>query len=126
MVIYQLTYFFSRDLPGRFGIGTDEGRAMLQIVHDIAPGAELGFRTGVVTSGDFAQGIRDLAEAGSDIIVDDITYITEPFFSDGRVAKAVDEVAAKGVSYFTSAGNFGTKSFEGVFTPFNSDLLTYR
>jgi hypothetical protein len=113
--------FFLRDLPGRFGIGTDEGRAMAQIIHDIAPGAELGFRTGVITSGDFAQGIRDLAEAGSDIIVDDITYITEPFFSDGRVAKAVDEVAAKGVSYFTSAGNFGSKSFEGVFTPFNSD-----
>ena len=37
--------FFLRDLPSRFGIGTDEGRAMLQIVHDVAPGAELGFRT---------------------------------------------------------------------------------
>jgi hypothetical protein len=72
--------YFTRDLPSRFGIGTDEGRAMLQIIHDIAPGAQLGFRTGVITSGDFAQGIRDLAAAGSDIIVDDITYITEPFF----------------------------------------------
>ncbi len=109
-------YFF-RDLPSRFGIGSDEGRAMLQIVHDVAPGAQLGFRTGIVTAGDFAQGIRDLAAAGSDIIVDDITYVTEPFFSDGKVAKAVNEVTANGISYFTSAGNFGSKSFEGVFTP---------
>ncbi|MCH6234335.1 S8 family serine peptidase [Cognataquiflexum rubidum] len=109
--------YFYRDLPSRFGIGTDEGRAMLQIIHDVAPGAKLGFRTGVITAGDFAQGIRDLADAGSDIIVDDITYVTEPFFSDGKVAKAVNEVTAKGVSYFTSAGNFGTKSFEGVFNP---------
>jgi len=109
--------YFLRDLPSRFGNGTDEGRAMMQIIHDVAPGAQLGFRTGVVTSGDFAQGIRDLAAAGSDIIVDDITYITEPFFRDGKVAKAVNEVTANGVSYFTSAGNFGSKSFEGVFTP---------
>ncbi|MDI1325099.1 MAG: S8 family serine peptidase [Algoriphagus sp.] len=109
--------YFSRDLPSRFGIGTDEGRAMLQIIHDIAPGAQLGFRTGVITAGDFAQGIRDLASAGSDIIIDDITYITEPFFSDGKVAKAVNEVSNNGVSYFTSAGNFGSKSFEGIFNP---------
>ncbi len=109
--------YFLRDLPSRFGIGTDEGRAMLQIIHDVAPGATLGFRTGVVTAGDFAEGIRDLAAEGSDIIVDDITYVTEPTFSDGKVAKAVNEVAANGVSYFTSAGNFGTKSFEGTFTP---------
>jgi hypothetical protein len=110
--------FFYRDLPSRFGRGTDEGRAMAQIVHDIAPGAQLGFRTGVITAGDFAQGIRDLAAAGSNIIVDDITYITEPFFSDGKVAKAVNEVTSNnGVSYFTSAGNFGKKSFEGVFNP---------
>lgn len=109
--------YFLRDMPRRFGIGTDEGRAMAQIIHDVAPGAQLGFRTGVITAGDFAQGIRDLAAAGSDIIVDDITYVTEPFFSDGKVAKAVNEVSANGVSYFTSAGNFGNKSFEGVFNP---------
>lgn len=109
--------FFLRDLPSRYGRGTDEGRAMLQIVHDIAPGALLGFRTGVVTAGDFAQGILDLAEEGSDIIVDDITYITEPFYKDGRVARAVNEVTSNGVSYFTSAGNFGSKSYESEFKP---------
>lgn len=116
--------YFLRDMPSRFGIGTDEGRAMLQIIHDVAPGAQLGFRTGVITAGDFAQGIRDLAAAGSDVIIDDITYVTEPFFSDGKVAKAVNEVAANGVSYFTSAGNFGTKSFEGVFNPANDPTIS--
>jgi len=116
--------YFYRDLPSRFGRGTDEGRAMAQIVHDVAPGAQLGFRTGVITAGDFAQGIRDLAAAGSDIIVDDITYITEPFFSDGKVAKAVNEVTSvNGVSYFTSAGNFGKKSFEGVFKPVQDESI---
>src|SRR4029077_13447351 len=52
--------------------GTDEGRAMLQLIHDIAPDAELAFRTGFVNEGDFANGIYELQQEGCDIIVDDI------------------------------------------------------
>ena len=37
---------------------------------------------------------------GADVIVDDVAYYSEPFFSDGVVSDAVDEVAGKGVSYF--------------------------
>ena len=104
-----------QDYP--FGTRTDEGRAMLQIVHDIAPGAELAFRTGFLGAADFANGIRELEQAGCDVIVDDVTYISEPFFRDGVVAQAVDEVKALGVSYLTAAGNFGTRSWEGTFAP---------
>ncbi len=100
-----------------YGPRNDEGRAMLQIIHDIAPKATLAFRTGFVTANDFAKGIRELEEAGCDIITDDITYVTEPFFGDGVVSKAVDDVADLGVSYFTAAGNFGSKSYEGIFNP---------
>ena len=97
--------------------GIDEGRAMLQIVHDIAPDAKLAFRTGIRSSGDFAKGIKELQLDTCDIIVDDLTYITEPFFQDGQVANAVDYVTSQGVSYFTAAGNFGNKSYEGTFAP---------
>ncbi|MGZ8524352.1 MAG: MBG domain-containing protein, partial [Chitinophagaceae bacterium] len=105
------------DLPQR---GNDEGRAMLQIVHDVAPKSKLAFRTGFLTAGHFAKGIQELADpylAGGpcDVIVDDITYVTEPFLQDGKVAQAVDQVAAQGVTYFSSAGNFGNKSYESVF-----------
>src|SRR6266480_4753186 len=34
--------------------GTDEGRAMMQIVHDVAPGASLDFYTAFVSEQDFA------------------------------------------------------------------------
>jgi hypothetical protein len=89
---------------------------MAQIVHDVAPGAELAFRTGFAGALDFAAGINELQEAGCDIIVDDITYITEPFFRDGVIAQAANNVSALGVSYFSAAGNFGTNSWEGNFS----------
>lgn len=102
-----------QDFP--YGVQSDEGRAMLQIVHDVAPDAKLAFKTGFITSGHFAESIIALANDSCDVIVDDITYVTEPFFTDGLVAKAVNEVAAKGVAYFSAAGNFGKSSYEGNF-----------
>jgi len=49
---------------------------MLQIIHDIAPEANLAFRTGFINPVDFENGIIELKDAGCNVIVDDITYIT--------------------------------------------------
>ena len=66
-----------QDLP----FGSDEGRAMMQIVHDVAPGADLFFRRGFISEGNFAKGITELDTAyHCDVIIDDIIYLTEPFF----------------------------------------------
>jgi hypothetical protein len=91
---------------------TDEGRAMLQVVHDVAPGASLAFYTADNSEADFANGIQTLANAGARVIADDVGYYNEPFFQDGLVAEAINAVAARGVAYFSAAGNDGTKSFE--------------
>ena len=97
--------------------GSDEGRAMLQLIHDIAPGAALGFHT--ATAGGlaaFASGIQDLADAGCTVIVDDVKFSTEPFYQDGPVANAVDDVVNNDrVGYFSSAGNEGEDSYEAPF-----------
>ena len=85
--------------------GSDEGRAMAQIVHDLAPGATIDFASAFSGELGFAANIRALASAGAKVIADDVVYFEEPFFQDGPVAVAVNEVAAAGVSYFSAAGN---------------------
>jgi len=101
------TYGAPQQLP--FG---DEGRAMAQIVHVVAPGALLAFHSAINSEADFAAGITQLQQLGAKIIVDDVGYPDEPFFQDGVVAQAVDAAAAKGVAYFSSAGNDQRNSYE--------------
>jgi hypothetical protein len=105
-------------LPGQTGRG-DEGTAMLEIIHDVAPGAQLFFATAFNGITSFAQNIRDLRAAGCDIIVDDVFYFVETPFQDGQapsvlsntnggvVIQAVNDVTASGALYFSSAGNEG-------------------
>jgi hypothetical protein len=112
-------------LDGRCTVGTNsttcaEGTAMLEIIHDLAPGAELYFATGVGGTAVFAQNIRNLQAAGCTIIVDDLTYAEESPFQDGQVGtsatnggivtQAVKDVTAAGVLYFSSATNSGNKN----------------
>lgn len=85
--------------------GGDEGRAMAQIVHDLAPGASIAFASAFTTENGFAANVRALAAGGAKVIVDDVAYFQEPFFQDGPVAVAIGDVVGAGVSYFSAAGN---------------------
>jgi hypothetical protein len=99
---------------------TDEGRAMLQIVSDVAPGASLSFYTAANSEADFANGILALAAAGAKVEADDSGYYDEPFYQDGLLAQAVDTVEAQGVAYFSAAGNDGTTSYENTAPSFST------
>lgn len=95
-------------LPGQSGNpGTSEGTALLEIIHDMAPGAELFFATANGGTAQFAQNILDLMAAGCDVIIDDAQYFNEGVFQDGIVALAAEAFVANGGLYFTSAGNSG-------------------
>ncbi|HSY65046.1 MAG TPA: S8 family serine peptidase [Terriglobales bacterium] len=121
-------------LTGQAGAG-DEGTAMMEIIHDMAPGASLYFATADNSITSFAQNIRNLRTAGCDIIVDDVFYFVESPFQDGEtpavvstsqggvVTQAVNDVVASGALYFSAAGNEGNEdgstsgTYEGDFNP---------
>ena len=103
----------------------DEGRAMAQLVHSIAPGAELYVSSWKKFGPDpttmqqamdiqktFAERINDLVELGCTVIVDDIYDPLEPWFQDGPISLAVDDAVNQRVAYFSAAGNNSNVSYQ--------------
>jgi subtilisin family serine protease len=110
------------------GSTCNEGTAMLEIIHDIAPGAKLAVGA-VGTSLEFITRVSDLVnDFRADIIVDDLGFLTEPMFADGEVAQAVAAVVDD-VVFISAAGNdaeghyeadYHLKSVDIVGLPFNA------
>ena len=85
--------------------GTDEGRAMLQGIHDIAPDSSLSFATAFTGQASFANNIIALANGGAKVIVDDVFYFAQLTFTSDVIQKAIDTVTASGSIYLTANGN---------------------
>jgi hypothetical protein len=86
----------------------DEGTAILEIIHDMAPGAALAFHgTGGGTAG-HVTAVQNLVAAGVNVIAEDLAFDAEPAFQRGVVATARENAAAGGVSVHSSSGNRGT------------------
>ncbi len=118
----------SGDLPTNVSVlsnseGGDEGTAMLEIVHDIAPGAELYFHDSGNNVIAFNNAVDALAGAGCDIICDDIGWIFEPFFEDGVVASHVKGVVeSNDTLYVSAAGNDALSHYQGEFDPVGTNF----
>lgn len=101
-------------------VGTDEGRGMIELIHDLAPGAEILFHSafnnrnapGLAPSTTIADAIDELRLAGADIIVDDVAILTAAKYQDGAAAQAVDRAFTAGIPYFSSAGNNDNNAYE--------------
>ncbi|EMH4162998.1 S8 family serine peptidase [Pluralibacter gergoviae] len=114
----------------------DEGRAMAQLVHDIAPDAKIAYYS-PDTLTDFAQGIQTLAMpkgqydasgregAGANIIVDDLYFFAEPFYETGIVGDSITRVVKQGVPYFVAGGNFTKKNGGSVYRNNHPRFVAY-
>jgi hypothetical protein len=108
----------SDDLPSTVTIirddlpGNDEGAAMAELIHDVAPGASIAFHTAAGGEAQFAEGIARLQnEARAKVIVDDAIFFREPMYQDGILAQAVAQAVRNGVAYFSAAGNTANLGF---------------
>jgi hypothetical protein len=93
----------------------DEGTAMLELVHDMAPGANLIFQGtgGSVTS--HLNALNALFAANVNVITEDIPFDQEPVFQQGILSAAGDSLANNGVSIYSSSGNRGIEHAPQVF-----------
>jgi hypothetical protein len=107
------------DLPGFIDIGDpgdgDEGTAMLEIVHDIAPGADLAFHSGFDSSLQFIDAITFFMNNGVDIIVDDLGFLLEPYFQDGAVAQKAQDAVDSGIIFLSAAGNDADRHYQAFY-----------
>ncbi|PWR74382.1 NosD domain-containing protein [Methanospirillum lacunae] len=96
----------------------DEGTAMLEIIHDIAPNATLYYADSGDNDLSFSEAIDSLVAVGSNIIVDDVGLLEIPYFEDGRSAAHLKEILIQhpDLLYVSAAGNNGQLHYQGMFT----------
>jgi len=103
-----------------------EGTALLEIIHDLAPGAKLSFAN-FDTDLAFNQAVNFLA-ASNDVVVDDIGFFGEPY--DGTSGVSRNTAAALNNpdfpirAYFTSGGNDADEHYLGTYTSSGVDGTT--
>ncbi len=103
--------------PRGYGQG-DEGDWMLQVVHDVAPRAQLGFCPGGSARRTVACARTLVTVFHADIVVDDIN--PQPvFFAPTVKAQGLASLLKRhpGVLFFTGAGNNGGGYYQGSWHP---------
>ena len=95
-----------------------EGTALLEIIHDLAPGAQLSFAN-ADTDLAFANAVNFLA-ASNDVVTDDLGFLGLPYDGTSGVsantASALNSPANAIRGYFTAAGNFADEHYYGTYT----------
>lgn len=106
--------------------GSDEGRAMMELIYDLAPGISmLGFATGVRGMANMVNNIDALRLQGMNICVDDIAYFITPYFQEDIVGQKInDYVLNHGGIYLSSAGNSGVWGYRRPWS--NAPSSTYH
>lgn len=104
--------------PNYPGTNDGEGTAMMEIVHSLAPGANLAF-CGPQTSVEFLNCLSDLDQHGAQVIVDDIAFPATAYFTEDSDVVAVQQWQAQNssVRLVAAAGNFGQSFWSGLYTP---------
>ena len=120
----QVIDFGPNDVVATDGTFADEGSAMMELIHDIAPNAALVFASGYNDQTTYAENIIKMGQAGCTVTCDDLAYSEEPFFQDGPIAQAIATNYALGIPHFAATGNDYDNGIVGVFTPVTTNNST--
>jgi len=89
---------------------TSHGTAAAEIVHDVAPGADLVL---VAFDGDLFRVIQYLIDRGVDIVSFAVGYLSGPFDGSTPASRAVAWAVEAGIIWVTAAGNFADSHWGG-------------
>jgi Subtilase family len=112
-----------------------EGTALLEIIHDVAPGATLFFAN-MSTSVEFIQAVNWLADeaggpnarrgtpGGVDVIVEDLSFFNVGAYDgSSSVSQALSNAVVRGAAVFASVGNQAQRHYQGPFSDTDGDTL---
>ena len=105
------------------GSGEVHGAACAEIVHEMAPDAELylAYYDGTLVS--MGQAVDWLVSQGVNIISNSTTGVVGPMDGSDESAEMVDWAAAQGVLWVNSSGNAAMEHYRGLFTDSDGDGL---
>jgi hypothetical protein len=107
-------------------IVADEGTALMEEVHAVAPGANLVY-CGPSTFVDFTSCLTQLINAGATIVLDDNGFVSDGVLSlDNDQSSALTQILAMNpaVLMFSSAGNNDGTYWEGNYSPVSAGTTT--
>ena len=105
------------------GGGQPHGMACAEIVHDMAPGAEL-YLVNFQTELEFSAAVDWLIAQGVDVITSSIGWVNAgPYDGTGAVCDAVERAYAAGIMWSNSAGNQALRHWEGTFQDADADKI---
>jgi len=106
--------------------GGDEGTALLEIIYDMVPGANLFFHDYGTDITEFNAAIDNLVDEECDIICDDVGFLFEPFFEDGTIASHISSViTSNDIIYVSACGNSGGSHHQADFYPLSSFVVNH-
>lgn len=97
----------------------DEGTALLEEVHAVAPDAGLAF-CGPNTFVEYTSCLQQLIGAGATVLVDDVIFLSsDPMSLSNAESQAVESLLERNpsVALFTVVGNYNGSYWEGAYTP---------
>jgi subtilisin family serine protease len=99
------------------------GTACAEIIHEIAPGAELVFAMYDGSGAAFGEAVEWLVKQDVDIISHSAGSVVDPRDGSGFMAQLVNEVSDMGILWVNAAGNEALSHHRGEFTDADGDGL---
>ncbi len=113
------SFYYSSDGSGDItGSGDPHGTACAEIVHDVAPEAEL-YLANAATTVDLENAVTWLIDEGVEVISHSVGWLIGPGDGTGLIIDIVQKATASGIIWVNAAGNFAQSHWAGPYRDSN-------